>query len=267
MIYLQQILSENSERGRLDCAALDIARLHYPDLDPQPTLDQLNQLASSLGDRIRNFNDGREFVEKAQQFLFEELGFRGNAENFYDPLNSCLNQVLERRVGIPITLSVMYMEIARRLHMPVYGIGLPGHFLLQFDDGRFSTYIDPFNRGVPLTARDCYTLANAPVPDPALLRRVTKKQIAMRMLQNLHRVYVDQRDFERAFTVLDLLLSAAPENAAWYRARGALHIERKRYQAAKKDFEKYLDMEPDALDRPDIEKQLGAIRSWLAVVN
>ena len=200
MIYLQQILSENSERGRLDCAALDIARLHYPDLDPQPTLDQLNQLASSLGDRIRNFNDGREFVEKAQQFLFEELGFRGNAENFYDPLNSCLNQVLERRVGIPITLSVMYMEIARRLHMPVYGIGLPGHFLLQFDDGRFSTYIDPFNRGVPLTARDCYSLANAPVPDPALLRRVTKKQIAMRMLQNLHRVYVDQRDFERAFT-------------------------------------------------------------------
>ena len=119
MIYLQQILSENSERGRLDCAALDIARLHYPDLDPQPTLDQLNQLASSLGDRIRNFNDGREFVEKAQQFLFEELGFRGNAENFYDPLNSCLNQVLERRVGIPITLSDRKSTRLNSSHIPL----------------------------------------------------------------------------------------------------------------------------------------------------
>ena len=88
-----------------------------------------------MGDRLRNFNDGRDFVETAQRFLFGELGFHGNEEDFFDPRNSCLNQVLERRVGIPITLSVMYMEIARRLAMPVFGISLPRHFVIQFDDG------------------------------------------------------------------------------------------------------------------------------------
>ena len=142
--------------GRLDRAALDLATIHFPDLNPEPFLDQLNDLASRLGDRLRNFNDGRDFVETAQRFLFGELGFHGNEEDFFDPRNSCLNQVLERRTGLPITLSVMYMEIARRLQMPVFGIGLPRHFVLQFDDGNYSTYIDPFNGGRTITARDCF---------------------------------------------------------------------------------------------------------------
>ena len=130
----------------MDRAALDLASIHFPNLEPEPFLDRLNDLASSLGDRLRNFNDGRDFVEKASSYLFGELGFHGNETDFFDPLNSCLNQVLERRTGIPITLAVMYMEIARRLHMPVFGIGLPRHFVLEFNDGNFATYIDPFQR-------------------------------------------------------------------------------------------------------------------------
>ena len=117
--HLEQVLIGESSKVRMDRAALDLASIHFPNLEPQPFLDQLNELASSLGDRLRNFNDGRDFVEKASSYLFGELGFHGNETDFFDPLNSCLNQVLERRTGIPITLAVMYMEIARRLHMPV----------------------------------------------------------------------------------------------------------------------------------------------------
>jgi regulator of sirC expression with transglutaminase-like and TPR domain len=263
MLYLRQLLEDESRPGRLDRAALDLATIHFPDLQPEPFLDQLNELASRLGDRLRNFNDGRDFVETAQRFLFGELGFHGNEEDFFDPRNSCLNQVLERRTGLPITLSVMYMEIARRLQMPVFGIGLPRHFVLQFDDGNYSTYIDPFHGGRAITARDCFTLAGAEVADPALLQRVTKKQIAVRMLQNLHRVYVRTRDFERAVATLDLMIAAAPDTPAWYQARGGLLKEIGRWQAARRDFEKYLSMAPEAHDRAVIVQQI----QWLARLN
>ncbi len=170
-------------------------RIQFPELEDQPFLDRLNELASQLGDRLRNFNDGRDFVETAQRYLFEELGFHGNEEDYLDPLNSCLNQVLERRTGIPITLSVMYMEIARRLQMPVFGIGLPRHFVIQFDDGNYATYIDPFHGGRTITPRECFALAGAQVPDLALLRRVSKKEIVMRMLQNLRGAYLRAQDW------------------------------------------------------------------------
>ncbi len=263
MLHLRQLLEDEARPGRLDRAALDLATIHFPDLNPEPVLDQLNDLASRLGDRLRNFNDGRDFVETAQRFLFGELGFHGNQEDFFDPRNSCLNQVLERRTGLPITLSVMYMEIARRLQMPVFGIGLPRHFVLQFDDGNYSAYIDPFNGGRVITVRDCFALAGAEVADPALLQRVTKKQIVVRMLQNLHRVYVRGKDFARAVATLDLMIAGAPDTAAWYHARGVLLMEIERWEAARRDFETYLAMSPGAADRELVVRQIH----WLARMN
>jgi regulator of sirC expression with transglutaminase-like and TPR domain len=265
--YLRQLLEEDPPNGRLDRAALELATLGTPDLEPEPFLDQLNEMASHLADRMRNFNDGRDFVETAQRYLFGELGFHGNQEDFFDPGNSFLNQVLERRTGIPITLSVMYMEIARRLAMPVFGIGLPRHFIIQFDDGNYSTYIDPYNGGRTLTVQECFALAGAKVADPILLRRASKKQIAMRMLQNLRGVYLRRREWARAIDTLDLLLVGAPELSGLLKQRGLLHMELKRFQAARGDLEKYLAMEPEAADRDEIRKQIRAIHAWLARVN
>src|SRR3984893_18821485 len=102
MNHLRYILEEDPAIGRLDRAALELATIQFPDLDPEPYLLQLNDLASQLGDRLRNFNDGRDFVETAQRYLFGELGFHGNEDDFFDPRNSCLNQVIERRTGIAI---------------------------------------------------------------------------------------------------------------------------------------------------------------------
>jgi regulator of sirC expression with transglutaminase-like and TPR domain len=265
--HLHEILEEQTPRIRMDRAALDLASIHFPDLEPEPFLDRLNDLASSLGDRLRNFNDGRDFVEKASSYLFGELGFHGNETDFFDPLNSCLNQVLERRTGIPITLAVMYMEIARRLHMPVFGIGLPRHFVLEFNDGNFAAYIDPFHGGRTITREECFALAGATVADPFLLQRVTPKQIAMRMLQNLHGVYLRAGDSEKAVATLDLLLVGAPETGPWYKRRGMLSLDLKRHHAARRDLLKYLELEPEAADREAIQQQLQAIHLWLARVS
>jgi regulator of sirC expression with transglutaminase-like and TPR domain len=270
--YLQLILGEpEGAEIRLDRAALELATIQFPDLQVEPSLDQLNELASHLGDRLRNFNDGRDFVETAQRYLFEELGFHGNEEDYFDPLNSCLNQVLERRTGIPVTLSVMYMEIARRLAMPVFGIGLPRHFVIQFDDGNYATYIDPFHGGRAITPAECFLLSGARVADPLLLRRVSKKEIVRRMVQNLHSGYLKRKDWTRSVQTLDLLVLAAPEAshelAAALKLRGLLLVELKRFQDARRDFEKYLALEPQAVDRLEVEKQISAIHRWLGRVN
>jgi regulator of sirC expression with transglutaminase-like and TPR domain len=267
MIHLTQLLEEDSPKSRLDLAAFDIASIHYPDLTVEPFLDQLNDLASHLGDRLRNFNDGRDFVETAERYLFGELGFRGNEEDYFDARNSCFNQVLERRTGIPITLSVLYMEIGRRLAMPVFGIGLPRHFIVQFDDGNFAAYIDPFHGGRMVTPQECFALAGSTVADPVLLRRASKKQIAMRMLQNLYETYRRQRDWIHAVRVMDLLMVGAPEIAGMHKRRGLLLLELKRFQAARRDLEHYLALEPDAIDREEILKRLEGIHHWLAKVN
>jgi len=268
-ILEQDALADAARPGRLDRAALDLATIQFPGLQPEPYLDQLNDLASRLGDRLRNFNDGRDFVETAQRYLFGELGYHGyeKEEDHFDPRNSCLNHALERRTGLPITLSVMYMEIARRLHMPVFGIGLPRHFVLEYNDGNYATFIDPFHGGRAITARDCFVLAGAPVADPALLERVNPKQIVMRMLQNLDHAYTQRRDLRRTVATLDLLILGAPETGPWYKRRGLYSLELGRYRAAHQDLEQYLALEPDASDRAEIDRHIEAARVWMGRVN
>lgn len=267
MDYLRQALSSETAQCRLDRAALDIARIQFPELEHNPFLNEINEIAANLGDRLRNFNDGRDFVEKAQSYLFGELGFRANESNFFDPCNSCLNQVLTRRTGIPITLSLVYMEVARRLHMPVYGISLPNRFVVQFDDGRYATYIDPFGGGQQVSVNQCFAFAGASIPDPGLLARASKKQILMRMLQNLQRAYLETRDYNRAILTLNFLLDGAPETPQWYKMRGALLAERGRFISAANDFERYLEMQPQANDMDTIKKQVQALRHKAAQQN
>jgi regulator of sirC expression with transglutaminase-like and TPR domain len=270
--YLRQILTDPSgERIRLDLAALDLAAIQFPGLAFEPVLDRLNELASQLGDRLRNFNDGRDFVETAQRFLFGELGFHGNSEDYYDPLNSCLNQVLDRRTGIPISLSVLYLEVARRLMMPVFGIGLPRHFIVQYDDGNYQTFIDPYHGGKAISLRECFALAGAQTADLTLLERSSGQDILRRMVRNLHRGYMRRSDWPRAAETLDLLMlgvkAGSPGMSGLHKLRGMLSLELHRYQAARRDLETYLTLEPDATDREEIQKQLASIHRRLGRLN
>src|ERR1700690_3235825 len=152
---------QDQPEGRLDVAALEIASIETPGLDPQPFLKILDSIASGLAARLPASCGGREFVRMANDYLFGDLGFRGNEIDYNDPRNSCLNYVLDRRTGIPIALAVIYIEVSRRLGQPVTGVGLPGHFIVEYNDGEFSTYIDPFHAGRLLTVDECRELAKA----------------------------------------------------------------------------------------------------------
>src|SRR6266851_3953288 len=186
----------------LDQAALLLATIEFPDLDTGTFLRILDSYALDLAGRMR---DGVGFVSTANQYLFEELGFAGNTADYYNPANSCLNEVLTSKTGIPITLSVVYLEIARRLSRPVFGIGLPGHFVVQYDDGLYSTYIDPFHGGALLDAAQCHELAQTD-GNPAALARVNTRHIVARMINNLRGIYFARGAHRKTLQILNLLI-------------------------------------------------------------
>jgi regulator of sirC expression with transglutaminase-like and TPR domain len=263
MRELSDFLAGRATDLHLDKAALLLATIEFPGLDIELFLRILDSYASELAGRLGTRSG---FVQVANQYLFDELGFSGNQADYYNPANSCLNEVLTSRTGIPITLSVVYMEVARRLAMPVFGIGLPGHFIVQYDDGSYSTYIDAFHGGKLLAAADCYELAGAS-ENPALLARVDNRQIVVRMINNLRGVYFSREAHRKTVQILNLLLEADPDSAEEYKQRGIAQLQMEQTRAAKADFERYLELAPDAPDREQVEKQLTALKRWLVGMN
>ena len=256
----------------LDVAALELAAVEFPGLDLEASFFRLDNLAEQIGSQLTRNATGLEFIQAANEILFDVLQFRGNEENYYDPRNSCLNSVLMRRLGIPISLSVLYIEIARRLERPVYGVGLPGHFVIAYEDAESRYWVDPFNRGRILSFADCCALAkqNSSVDlraNPALLAPVNKRQILVRMLSNLKAIYLRGEAFEKARQVLDLLIDAMPEYAEEYRHRGIVHLRQLNHRAAEADLETYLRLEPGSPEREQVEKQLLLIKRWKAGLN
>jgi len=257
--------------GPLDRPALDMASIEFPSLDAGPYLQRLNEMAAELGDLTAGMS-GPEFLARANTYLFDDIGFRGNEKEYYDPRNSCLNWVLDQRIGIPITLSLVYIEVARRLGRPISGIGLPGHFVIQYDDGAWSTYVDPFNGGKLLSEDDCRELVTSiagaeATSDPDLLKPVSSRYILIRMLNNLRGGYFRSEQYDRAAAVLDLLIDALPAAGDHYKARGVARIHLRQFRAAQSDFERYLAIEPHASDREEIVRQMAAIHRWLASLN
>jgi len=186
---LLELLVRHNEDIPLDVAALELATIEFPDLEVEPWIALLDSYANELGERVSEGDDGLAYIEKTNSYLFEELGFRGNDGDYYSPLNSCLNQVLMERTGLPITLSLVYMEIARRLSRPIHGIGMPGHFLVQYDDGEFRRYIAPFYHGRMMGPGECLDLGSRVTgmdlsENWQVLEPVSKRQMALRMLNN-----------------------------------------------------------------------------------
>ncbi len=261
---------QDQPQGRLDIAALEIASIETPDLDPAPFLQVLDRIASAIAARLSTSGDGREFVRVANDYFFSDLGFRGNEIDYNDPRNSCLNYVLERRTGIPIALSVVYIEVARRLGQPVSGVGLPGHFIVQYNDGEFATYIDPFHSGKLLSQQDCQELARDRTgsgADSLALAPVGTRYILVRMLNNLRSAYLRSKQFDKMVAVTDLLIEAFPRNPEYYKARGVARLRMRQFRKAQTDLELYLRYAPNAEDRTQISEQLSAIHRWLARLN
>ena len=271
MRELRELLTGESEHVPLDVAALQLASIEYPDVSTDAFLLLLDSHATEVGERTSEHMAGPEFIQTLNEYLFYELGFRGNSDDYYNPANSCLNEVLASRAGIPITLSLVYMEIARRLDRTVLGIGLPGHFIVQYYDDDFTAFIDPFNSGRVLFDVECYNLAKEVTGvdvsrNPDVLRPVSKRHILVRMLNNLRAAYFRRHNSAKAIQVLDLLIEAMPDSPEEYKQRGLCFAQQQQFKAARRDLQAYLRLAPDAPDRIEIEAHLTRIKGWLSAL-
>jgi regulator of sirC expression with transglutaminase-like and TPR domain len=269
---LLDALRDDRSTVPLDIAALELASVEFPGLDQEAFLFRLDHLAEQIGGQLTAGATGLDFIKGANELLFDVMQFRGNTEQYYDPRNSCLNSVLMRRLGIPISLSLVYMEVARRLGRNVYGVGLPGHFIVAYEDHESRYWLDPFRGGKILSFGDLCLLAKDAANvdlrnNPALLGAVTKRQVLVRMLSNLKAIYIRGEAFDKARQVLDLLIEAMPEYAEEYRHRAVVHMRQLNHRAAKTDFETFLRLQPNSPERDAVEKQLVLIERWKAGLN
>lgn len=246
-------INQPDEQINLARAALYYAQLEYPELDPEVYLNSLQKIAEEVDQRLPETRYPLKTIQIINQHLFEELGFTGNSRDYYDPRNSFLNQVMERRTGIPITLSVVYLEIARRVNFPMVGIAMPGHFLIRpvFED--VGIFVDTFNQGELMFPADCearliQVYQQEVKLQPQFLEPVSKRQILARMLTNLKFIYINNQQLSKALGIVDLVLMLDPHNPQEMRDRGLLHYELGEWKLASQDLEVYLKILPNAPD-------------------
>jgi regulator of sirC expression with transglutaminase-like and TPR domain len=264
--------ASNTAGTALAPAALVIARVENPHLDPDPYLARLDAMgdaarrvierhASSTGDMSPQSG-----VKALNEYLFDELGFTGNREKYEDPRNSCHNEVLERRTGIPLTLSIVYMEVARRAGLHMDGVNFPGHFLVRCPQAHSShLVIDPFHAGALLSEHNCRLLLQKHVGSEvafsrSLLAPATRDQILVRMLLNLKRIYVHMRSFPQARDVTELLLALTPSALSELRDRGLLAYQLNDVTGALRDLQAYLKL--SSMSEPDKETKAEHQQIW-----
>lgn len=267
------LITQDDDRIPLAEAALTISRIEYPDLQFTTSLEALDRMARKVKDALPPIASTQETIGAINFVLFEEEGFRGNRDDYYDPKNSFLNDVIERRLGIPITLALIYIEVGRRVGFPLFGVGMPGHFLLKhYDQEGHETLIDAFNGGRILTSEDCQQRLNDIYDgqvelESKFLVPVTRRQMLTRMLNNLKGIYIATRDLKRALAVVDLLLAIYPRSPEDVRQRAGLRYGVGQLRGAAEDLETYLKMAPDASDADEIRQTALAIRRQLVSMN
>lgn len=261
------------ERIDLLRAALAFCRIEYPQLDPEPYAHRVEEFARRVAEKIDDPDEPAVCIAAMNQVLFQEEMFRGNTVDYYSPRNSFMNDVLDRRLGIPITMSLLYLEVARRAGFPLFGVGMPGHFLLKhYDVSGRSILIDAFNCGAIVSEEDCRKKVKSIYSgqitlQPEFLLTVTRRQMLTRMLNNLRTIYLSQRDFRRAVRVVDLILVIYPRSPEDVKQRAALRYNLNDFKGALADFEEYVKMAPEASDAEEIGQTALSLRRQMAMMN
>lgn len=236
--------------------ALYIAGIAYPELDIEANQKALDRIAMQVSKHMEKQPPGRARAEGLLDVLHGDLRFDGNHENYYDSRNSFLNQVLERRLGLPITLSLLCMAIGRRLHqngfdIRIEGLGLPGHFMASYAEGNDTWILDPFNGQVVDPEETSSYLAHLfqkPVSlSTEALRPVSAEVLAYRMLNNLRMVYLDDGEYNLASAIIDYMLVLTPNDSMLWRERGLLHYHREMWEQASRDFRRYFFLQDNLL--------------------
>jgi regulator of sirC expression with transglutaminase-like and TPR domain len=244
-------IHQPDEQIDLAKAALYIAQEEYPDLDVDAYMNALDVMAAEVEERLPVERYPLRIIQSLNKYLYDDLGYKGNTSDYYDPRNSYLNEVIDRHTGIPITLSLVYLEIARRLDFPMVGIGMPGHFLIRPEFEDTGIFVDAFNQGEILFEQDCEQrlaqIYGHPVPlQPMFLQPVSPRQLLVRMLTNLKFIYLNRKDLARALAVVEYILLLLPDAAMELRDRGLLYYQLGYKSNASQDLEIYLAMLPNA---------------------
>jgi regulator of sirC expression with transglutaminase-like and TPR domain len=259
---LASALDHPQEQADIGLLALLVAACHYPSLSIETYLQRLDEYAQRVRSQMNRLQHSPlQVMHAINQILFVEEGFRGNEEDYYNPANSFLNEVMETKRGIPISLSVLYLATAHRLHAPVFGVSLPMHFVVKYVCESGEIYLDPFYRGKPVTLEECrqrLALAyGAPVEiEPAYLHAASNRQILFRMLNNLKLVYLQTEEYERAGKVVEQMLIVRPDLVEGVRDRGLIYLQQRHWTKAIEWLQSYLKERGEAQDAPIVRKRL-----------
>lgn len=274
------IIARDDEQIELARACLLIAEDAYPGLDVEGYVGEIERFAKRLRARFPHDAPGEERVVALNEFLYDDLGFNGNTGNYYDPRNCYLNEVLDRRTGIPITLSVLYMEIGRRIGLAFEGVSFPGHFLVRLRLRGGMLVLDPFSGGAPQSEDELRerlkrviprgATGGVPVADLPLdqfLEPATNRQILARVLRNLKGIYRETDKPERLLEVLNRMIIVAPDAAGERRDRGLIYQRLECWRPALKDLADYLEREPDAADVDEVRAKVMELSMRCARLN
>lgn len=275
-----QLISREDARIDLSRACLLIAQDAYPDLDVERYIGEIERMATRVRARLAPTAAGEDRIVALNQLLYEELGYWGNTEDYYDPRNSYLNEVIDRRTGMPITMSILYMELGRRIGLPVEGVSFPGHFLVRVRLHGGMLVLDPFSGGAPQSEDELRSRVKRVIPDgvaddlPAselpldqFLEPATNRQILARVLRNLKGIYRKANKPERMLDVLNRMLLVTPDASAELRDRGYVYQRLECYRAAFKDLTDYAEREPDAPDLDEVRSKLMELSALCARLN
>ncbi|RMF92225.1 MAG: hypothetical protein D6736_03815 [Nitrospinota bacterium] len=267
-----EMMARPEEEIDLATAALLIAQQEYPSLSIARYLHRLDAMAAEVSARLGTDREPYRVIERLNHYLFAEQGFRGNREQYYDPRNSFLNEVLDRRTGIPITLALVYMEIGKRIDLPIEGIGFPGHFLIGYRTGCERIFLDPFQEGTILQEQDCqdllYQIYGQRVPfQKSFLSPLSKKQFLTRMLNNLKQIYLHLQAYRKAITITDYLLLVNPQAYEEIRDRGIFYYQLKAYPEALSELSRYLQSFPEARDASVVYRNVRTLRRLIGMLN
>ncbi len=276
----EKILSEKEEKIDLARACLLIAQDAYPELDVERYMGEIESLALRLRTRLKNVGGVEERVIALNEFLYEDLGYWGNTDDYYDPRNSYLNEVIDRKTGIPITLAILYMEIGRRIGLPLEGVSFPGHFLVRLRLRGGVLIFDPFSGGAPQSEPElrqrlqrvipegvAADVSVAELPLEQFLEPASNRQILARVLRNLKGIYRESDKPERLLQVLNRMLVVSPDAAAELRDRGFVYQRLECWRPALQDLTDYLQRDPEAADLDVVRAALVELSARCARLN
>ncbi len=275
-----ELLAREDGGIELARACLQIAEDVYPGLDVGGYVGEIERFAQLLRARLAPDAIAEDRIIALNEFLFGDLGFRGNADNYYDPRNSYLNEVIDRRRGIPITLAVLYLEIGRRIELPMQGVSFPGHFLVRLPMRGGTLVLDPFSGGMPQSEAELRERLKRVIPEGAthgaavadlpldqFLEPASNRQILARLLRNLKGVYREKDRPDRLLKVLDRMILVAPDAPAELRDRGYVYERMECWRPALEDLRAYLGREPDAPDIEEVRAKVAQLSERCARLN